>query len=134
MNCKCRKRLADRLVEKCDEDINGNEIIHNVAFYDFWLAKNVCRSCTLYIILLIMACILMIMSISGTYFYFYRYIKGSISISQARWVYIFNTLLHDIYASNGLFNCNKIMPYINYKFAFRIRLAIILNMWLVLIN
>ena len=23
-NCKCRKRLTDKLVQKCDEDIDGN--------------------------------------------------------------------------------------------------------------
>ena len=28
-NCKCRKRLIDRIVEKCDEDINGNEMVYN---------------------------------------------------------------------------------------------------------
>ena len=25
-NCKCRKRVTDKLVEKCDEDINGNDL------------------------------------------------------------------------------------------------------------
>ena len=29
MNCKCRKRLTDKLVENRDEDIDGNEIIYN---------------------------------------------------------------------------------------------------------
>ena len=26
-NCKCRKRLIDKLVEECSENIDGNEII-----------------------------------------------------------------------------------------------------------
>ena len=26
-NCKCRKRLIDKLVQECSEDINGNEMI-----------------------------------------------------------------------------------------------------------
>ena len=28
-NCKCRERLTEKLLEKCDEDIYGNEIIYN---------------------------------------------------------------------------------------------------------
>ena len=26
-NCNCRKRLIDKLVEECNENINGNEMI-----------------------------------------------------------------------------------------------------------
>ena len=33
-NCKCRKRLIDKLVEKRDEDIDGNKIIYNAKLYD----------------------------------------------------------------------------------------------------
>ena len=33
-NCKCWKYLIDKLVEECNEDINENEIIHNVALND----------------------------------------------------------------------------------------------------
>ena len=33
-NCKCRKSLNDKLVEKCSEDIDGNEmsiqVLHNI--------------------------------------------------------------------------------------------------------
>ena len=32
--CECRKRLIDKLVEECSEDINGNEMIHNVVLND----------------------------------------------------------------------------------------------------
>ena len=28
VNCKCRKRLNDKLVRKYDEDIDGNEMIY----------------------------------------------------------------------------------------------------------
>ena len=28
--CKCRKKLIDKLVEKCSEDIDENEMIYNV--------------------------------------------------------------------------------------------------------
>ena len=28
-NCKCRKRLIDKLVEECGENIDGNEMLYN---------------------------------------------------------------------------------------------------------
>ena len=43
-NCKCRKRLIDTSVEECSEDINGNEMIHNVNLNDH---KKVYNSCTI---------------------------------------------------------------------------------------
>ena len=39
--CKCRKRLTDKLVEECREDIDGNEMTY----------KN--EKCTIYIALLV---------------------------------------------------------------------------------
>ena len=30
MNCKCGKKLIDRLVEKCDHDIDGNKMIEHL--------------------------------------------------------------------------------------------------------
>ena len=60
------KRLLDKVVEKCHEDINGNEIVYNVTLND---RGRVCKSCTMYIILLIIA-ILIIIDISITFFFF----------------------------------------------------------------
>ena len=37
MNCKCRKRIIDKLVEKYVKDIDGNEMIYNMNLYDFGL-------------------------------------------------------------------------------------------------
>ena len=37
LNCKCRKKLVDKLVEECSENINGNEMIYN----KFWVKKYV---------------------------------------------------------------------------------------------
>ena len=28
-NCKCRKRLIDKLVEECSENADGNKVIYN---------------------------------------------------------------------------------------------------------
>ena len=34
-NCKCRRRLTDGIVEKCDEDIDENEIVYNGTLNDY---------------------------------------------------------------------------------------------------
>ena len=92
MNYKCRKRLTDKLVKNCDENIDDNETISNKALYDFWLFEKVsesyilyvivlngkvCKFCTLYITLIIMVWILIVMSIKGKYLYFHCYIIWS---------------------------------------------------------
>ena len=60
-NCKSRKMLIDKLVE----DIVKNKTIYNATLYDYgW----VCKSCTLYIVLIIT--FIIIMGISGASFYF----------------------------------------------------------------
>ena len=44
-NCKCRKKIVDKLVEECSENINGNEINYNgtlnssVFLYFHWKLK-----------------------------------------------------------------------------------------------
>ena len=40
-NCKCRKRLIDKLVEKCRENIDGNKVIYNSTFNDY---RKICNS------------------------------------------------------------------------------------------
>ena len=62
-NFKCRKKLVDKLVEECSENIDENEMIYN----DY---GNVCNSCTVYIVLFVTN-FLMIISISSLYFYFH---------------------------------------------------------------
>ena len=42
-NCKCRKRLVDKLVEECSENIDELKIVSET--------KNKCNSCILYIVL-----------------------------------------------------------------------------------
>ena len=65
-NCKCRKKLVDKLVEKCSENIDENEIIYNGTLNNY---ENVCNSCTIYIVLLAIA-FLIIIGISSAYFLF----------------------------------------------------------------
>ena len=50
--CKCRKTLIDKLVGKCSEDINENEMIYNMTLNDH---EEVCSSSTIYIALLVIA-------------------------------------------------------------------------------
>ena len=57
-NCKCRKRLTDKLLEECSENIDENKMPHNetlnvipldvVPLKDY---KKVCTSCKIYIVL-----------------------------------------------------------------------------------
>ena len=39
-NCKCWKKLVDKLVEECGENINGNKMIYNVTLNDY---RKVCK-------------------------------------------------------------------------------------------
>ena len=41
---KSRKKLVDKLVEKCRENIDGNELIYNGALNGY---ENSCNSCTI---------------------------------------------------------------------------------------
>ena len=70
-NCKCWKRLIGKLVEECSEDANGNEMIHNVTLNDH---RKVCNSCTIYIVLLVIA-LLIIIGINSAFIYFHWHLK-----------------------------------------------------------
>ena len=66
-NCKCRKKLIDKLVEECNTEIDGNEMIYN----DY---GSVCNSFTIYILFVI--AFLIIVGISA-FIYSYWYLKRS---------------------------------------------------------
>ena len=66
-NCKCRKKLVDKLVAECSENIGGNEIIYN----DYEKVQN---SCTIYIVLFANA-FLIIIGISSAFIYFNWHLK-----------------------------------------------------------
>ena len=48
-NCKCRKKLVDKLIEECTENVEETKLVEKI------LGKNEneveCSSCTLYIVL-----------------------------------------------------------------------------------
>ena len=64
-NCKCRKWLIDELVEECNEDVNEKEIIYKTI-----IMENVCNSCTIYIILFVIA-LFIIIDISSAFIFFH---------------------------------------------------------------
>ena len=69
-NCKCRKRLIDKLVEESSENIDKNGMIYNSTLKDY---EKICISCTVYLVLFLIA-FLMIIGISSAYFYFHWYL------------------------------------------------------------
>ena len=50
--CTCRKKLVDKLVGGCSENIDESEMIYNITLYDY---ENVCGSCTIYTVLFAIA-------------------------------------------------------------------------------
>ena len=73
-NCKCRKRLTDKLVEECSKNIDEKEL-HSNEINDY---EKICNSCSVYTVLLIIFFTLSI-SISGIFIYFHWYLKNSIN-------------------------------------------------------
>ena len=77
-NCKWRKKLIDKLVEECSENFHENERIYNKTLNSY---RKVCNSCTIYIVLFVIA-FLIIIGISSAYFCFYWYLKEVILKQQ----------------------------------------------------
>ena len=65
------KKLLDKLVKTCSQNIDGNEMVYNRTVNEY---RNVCNSCTIYILLFINAFLISI-GISRAYFYFHWYLK-----------------------------------------------------------
>ena len=80
-NCKCTKRIIDKLVEECSDNIDGNEMLYNETFDVILLNaiplnvyKKLCGSCTLYIVLFA-AFFIASICISSVFIYFHWYFK-----------------------------------------------------------
>ena len=78
-NCKCRKRIIDKLVEECSKNINENETIDIIPLNAILLNaiplnvyKKVCNSCMVYIVLFL---IFLITSNCCVFIYSYWYLK-----------------------------------------------------------
>ena len=70
-NCKCRKRLVDKLVEECTENIEETRLVEKTL--SEIKHKHKCSSCTVYIVLFFI--ILAINIGIGIYFVYYKYIN-----------------------------------------------------------
>ena len=75
-NCKYKKRIIDKLVEKCSENIDGNEMLYNETLNAIPLNvyKKVCNSCMVYIVLFVIFLITSI-CICSVFIYFHWYFK-----------------------------------------------------------
>ena len=75
-NCKCRKKIIDKLFEKCSENIDGNEMLYNETLDIISSSDNnkTSGSCIVYIVLF---SVFLIISISmAIYVYFFLYLKS----------------------------------------------------------
>ena len=72
-NCKCRKKLVDKLVDKC------TETVEEVKLAKITLAENEnsykCSSCTVYTVLFWIFFTINVAGIGAYFAYFYRYLK-----------------------------------------------------------
>ena len=59
--------MTGELVNESNEYVDGNEMVYNATFNDY---EKVCKTCTLYVVFLIMVLII-IMGIGGACLYFY---------------------------------------------------------------
>ena len=72
VNCKCRKRLVDKLIEECNENVEEAKITGITLFEcNSSEHKNKCRSsCTIYVVLIVI--VFTICTGIGTYFIYYK--------------------------------------------------------------
>ena len=70
-NCKCRKKFADKLVEKCIKNVDRNEMIYNTTLNDY---EKVCNSCAICIVLFVIS-FLVINGFNSIFTYFNWYLK-----------------------------------------------------------
>ena len=76
-NCKCRKRIINKLVEECSENIDGNETldISPLDAIPLNVYKKVCNSCMVYIVLFVVFLIASICTCCA-FIYFHWYLKN----------------------------------------------------------
>ena len=74
-NCKCRKKIIDKLVKEFSENICENETIDIIPLDTISLNvyKNVCNTCMIYLVLFV---VLLITSICCVLIYFHWYLKN----------------------------------------------------------
>ena len=85
-NCKCKKRLVDKLVEECNENIDEAKLTE-IALFEH---KNECACyCTVFIVL---ALITLAISIEiGAYFVYYKYMNRNKENVSKYFDYVYQT-------------------------------------------
>ena len=80
-NCKCRKKIIDKLTEECSENINGNEMLYNETLDAISSSDNKTPdSCIVYIALF---SVFLIINISmAIYVYLFLYLKNKLTNSN----------------------------------------------------
>ena len=80
-NCKCRKKILDKFVGECSENIYENETIDVISLNAIPLNaiplnvyKKVCNSCVVYIVLFV-AFLITSICICSVFIYFHWYLK-----------------------------------------------------------
>ena len=74
-NCRWRKKIIDKLVEECSENIDGNEMFYNETLDVIPSSDNkTCDSCVVYIILF--SVFLIISTSMAIYVFFFLYLKN----------------------------------------------------------
>ena len=88
-NCKCRKKLIDKLVEECTEIIEETRLIKTLA-----KNKHKCSSCTVYRVFFWIFFILFIINVgTGIYFTYYKYLSRN-KENVPKYNYIHETAIH----------------------------------------
>ena len=74
-NCRCRKKIIDKLVEECSESFDGNEMLYNETLDVIPSSYN--KTCDSFVVYIILFSVFLIVSISmAIYVYFFLYIKN----------------------------------------------------------
>ena len=75
-NCRCRKKIIDKLVEECSENVDGSEMLYNETLHIISSSDNnkTSGSCIVYIILFSVFLIINIFMV--IYVYFFLYLKN----------------------------------------------------------
>ena len=77
-NCKCRKKIIDKLVEECSENIDGNEMVYNETLDIISSSdNNTFDSCIVYIILFSVFLIINISMMIYVYLFLYLKIRST---------------------------------------------------------
>ena len=84
-NCKCRKKITDKLVEECSEKIDGNGMLYNETL-DVISSSDNNKTSNFCIVYIVSFSVFLIISISmAIYVYFFPYLKNK-SLLKNKWL------------------------------------------------